>query len=90
MCGAGFMRKPHLYTHMQVENHLNDTIVVNQPRLIVGKCLIFQRCDICSFLLNILDDKVGMGADSHLVTIEELTEGSESKIFIEGIFTQLL
>lgn len=27
------MRKPHLYQHMQASNHLNDTIVVNQPRL---------------------------------------------------------
>ncbi|XP_015175419.1 PREDICTED: zinc finger protein 2 homolog [Polistes dominula] len=32
-CGAGFMRKPLLYTHMQTQGHLNDTIVVNQPRL---------------------------------------------------------
>ncbi|KYN32876.1 hypothetical protein ALC56_12829 [Trachymyrmex septentrionalis] len=29
----GFMRKPLLYAHMQVQGHLNDTIVVNQPRL---------------------------------------------------------
>lgn len=33
VCGAGFMRKPLLYQHMQAQNHLNDTIVVNQPRL---------------------------------------------------------
>lgn len=44
-------------------------------------------CEYLWFSLGILDDKVGMGADSHLVTIEELTEGSESKIFIEGIFS---
>ncbi|GJQ84223.1 hypothetical protein Trydic_g2891 [Trypoxylus dichotomus] len=33
VCGAGFMRKPLLYQHMQTQGHLNDTIVVNQPRL---------------------------------------------------------
>ncbi|XP_046989560.1 zinc finger protein 37-like [Schistocerca americana] len=32
-CGMGFMRKPLLYNHMQSQGHLNDTIVVNQPRL---------------------------------------------------------
>ncbi|XP_014601679.1 PREDICTED: zinc finger protein 2 homolog [Polistes canadensis] len=33
VCGTGFMRKPLLYAHMQAQGHLNDTIVVNQPRL---------------------------------------------------------
>lgn len=33
VCGTGFMRKPLLYAHMQTQGHLNDTIVVNQPRL---------------------------------------------------------
>lgn len=33
VCGMGFMRKPLLYAHMQAQGHLNDTIVVNQPRL---------------------------------------------------------
>ncbi|XP_060535183.1 zinc finger protein 37-like [Cylas formicarius] len=33
VCAAGFMRKPLLYQHMQAQGHLNDTIVVNQPRL---------------------------------------------------------
>ncbi|XP_032667216.1 zinc finger protein 676-like isoform X2 [Odontomachus brunneus] len=33
VCGMGFMRKPLLYAHMQAQDHLNDTIVVNQPRL---------------------------------------------------------
>ncbi|KAL0114616.1 hypothetical protein PUN28_011724 [Cardiocondyla obscurior] len=35
VCGMGFMRKPLLYAHMQIQGHLNDTIVVNQPRLTV-------------------------------------------------------
>ncbi|EZA61757.1 hypothetical protein DMN91_004497 [Ooceraea biroi] len=33
VCGMGFMRKPLLYAHMQTQGHLNDTIIVNQPRL---------------------------------------------------------
>ncbi|XP_066156716.1 zinc finger protein ZFP2-like [Euwallacea fornicatus] len=33
LCGAGFMRKPFLYQHMQSSGHLNDTIVINQPKL---------------------------------------------------------
>lgn len=33
VCGAGFMRKPLLFQHMSSLGHLNDTIVVNQPRL---------------------------------------------------------
>lgn len=33
VCGMGFMRKPLLYAHMQAQNHVNDTIVINQPRI---------------------------------------------------------
>ncbi|CAG9769877.1 unnamed protein product [Ceutorhynchus assimilis] len=33
VCSAGFMRKPHLFQHMRAEGHVNDTIVINQPRL---------------------------------------------------------
>lgn len=33
VCGQGFMRKPLLYSHMNIQGHLNDTIVVNQPRI---------------------------------------------------------
>lgn len=32
-CGQGFMRKPLLIAHMKVQNHENDKIVLNQPRL---------------------------------------------------------
>lgn len=55
VCGAGFMRKPLLYQHMQAQGHLNDTIVVNQPRLttdddqiITVSCCIFLLLHICS------------------------------------------
>lgn len=40
VCGMGFMRKPLLYTHMQTQGHLNDTIVVNQPRLTTDEVII--------------------------------------------------
>uniref|UniRef100_A0A1Q3F616 C2H2-type domain-containing protein n=1 Tax=Culex tarsalis TaxID=7177 RepID=A0A1Q3F616_CULTA len=41
-CGAGFMRKPQLYSHMQQRGHLNDTIVVNQPRITNDDMLEFD------------------------------------------------
>ncbi|XP_011506031.1 PREDICTED: zinc finger protein 502-like isoform X2 [Ceratosolen solmsi marchali] len=43
VCGMGFMRKPLLYTHMQTQGHLNDTIVVNQPRLTTEDDVIIQE-----------------------------------------------
>ncbi|XP_014216859.1 zinc finger protein 436 [Copidosoma floridanum] len=42
ICGAGFMRKPLLYAHMQSQGHLNDTIIVNQPRLTAEEEIILQ------------------------------------------------
>lgn len=65
VCGAGFMRKPLLYQHMQSQGHLNDTIVVNQPRLT-------------------LDDKITLDAESHLVSVEDVVHGNDSKLFIAG------
>ncbi|KAH1002209.1 hypothetical protein HUJ04_008320 [Dendroctonus ponderosae] len=62
-CGVGFMRKPLLFQHMKAFGHLNDTIVVNQPRLT-------------------LDADISMDAESHLVTVEEEEEVTETKIFI--------
>jgi hypothetical protein len=32
----GFMRKPLLYSHMQSQGHVHDTIVVNQPQVPQG------------------------------------------------------
>ncbi|KAF4522569.1 hypothetical protein B566_EDAN012860 [Ephemera danica] len=36
VCGLGFMRKPLLYSHMQSQGHVHDTIVVNQPQVPAG------------------------------------------------------
>lgn len=33
VCGTGYMRKPLLYAHMETANHLNDTIIINQPHI---------------------------------------------------------
>lgn len=33
VCGIGYMRKPLLYAHMETANHLNDTIIINQPHI---------------------------------------------------------
>ncbi|XP_050079635.1 zinc finger protein 623-like [Anopheles maculipalpis] len=41
-CGSGFMRKAQLYTHMQEQGHLNDTIVVNQPRISANDAIEFE------------------------------------------------
>lgn len=41
-CGSGFMRKSQLYSHMQKRGHLNDTIVVNQPRINANDTLEFE------------------------------------------------
>jgi KRAB domain-containing zinc finger protein len=32
----GFMRKPLLYSHMQLQGHVHDTIVVNQTQVPQG------------------------------------------------------
>ncbi|KAF6215355.1 hypothetical protein GE061_010107 [Apolygus lucorum] len=45
VCGVGFMRKPQLYNHMQTQGHINDTIVVNQPRLTTEDELISQETE---------------------------------------------
>ncbi|KAJ8681290.1 hypothetical protein QAD02_017077 [Eretmocerus hayati] len=46
VCGMGFMRKPLLYTHMQTQGHLNDTIVVNQPRLTAEQDLVIENSQV--------------------------------------------
>uniref|UniRef100_A0AAG5DRE9 C2H2-type domain-containing protein n=1 Tax=Anopheles atroparvus TaxID=41427 RepID=A0AAG5DRE9_ANOAO len=41
-CGSGFMRKSQLYAHMQKKGHLNETIVVNQPRISANDTLEYE------------------------------------------------
>lgn len=37
VCHLGFMRKPLLYAHMEAQNHMNDQIIINQPRIPIKK-----------------------------------------------------
>ncbi|XP_063543222.1 zinc finger protein 28 homolog [Cydia strobilella] len=37
VCGAGYMRKRLLYSHMNTQGHLAESIVVNQPRVTVQR-----------------------------------------------------
>ncbi|XP_034934486.1 zinc finger protein 568-like [Chelonus insularis] len=52
VCGMGFMRKPLLYTHMQSQGHLNDTIVVNQPRLTTDEEQVIAIPEDVQLLIN--------------------------------------
>ncbi|XP_055622233.1 zinc finger protein 845-like [Toxorhynchites rutilus septentrionalis] len=56
-CGAGFMRKPQLYSHMLLRGHLNDTIVINQPRITNEDMLEF---DTTTDSIGELDPKDGI------------------------------
>ncbi|XP_058831809.1 zinc finger protein 354B-like isoform X2 [Topomyia yanbarensis] len=69
-CGAGYMRKPQLYTHMQQRSHLNDTIVVNQPRITSEDLLEFDTTT------DSIGDPVELdGKDS--IIFEEMDEGGD-------------
>ncbi|XP_058054974.1 zinc finger protein 502-like [Anopheles bellator] len=48
LCGAGFMRKMQLYAHMQKRGHLNDTIIVNQPRINANDTLEYTHEPVTS------------------------------------------
>ncbi|XP_017770219.1 PREDICTED: zinc finger protein 37-like isoform X2 [Nicrophorus vespilloides] len=76
VCGAGFMRKPLLYQHMQSQGHLNDTIVVNQPRLTTDDDQIIT--------VNANGEmEIVEGDVSRLETIEEESNQQEdSKLYI--------
>ncbi|XP_063390127.1 zinc finger protein 585A-like [Cydia fagiglandana] len=37
VCGAGYMRKRLLYSHMNTQGHLAESIVVNQPRVTIQR-----------------------------------------------------
>lgn len=56
MCGQGFMRKPLLYAHMQSQGHLNDTIVVNQPRLHSEEFTVIPDTDSKLLCINTEND----------------------------------
>ncbi|RZF48649.1 hypothetical protein LSTR_LSTR010739 [Laodelphax striatellus] len=59
VCGMGFMRKPLLYNHMQTQGHLNDTIVVNQPRLTTDDDMITVSQDSAMQEMTFVTDSDG-------------------------------
>ncbi|KAK9882570.1 hypothetical protein WA026_022198 [Henosepilachna vigintioctopunctata] len=90
-CGAGFMRKPLLYQHMEAEGHLNDTIVVNQPRLTTDDDQLVTvnaegEMEIVDASVNTEDSKLYIA--EHILTEEELGDGDEQRpiehIIIDG------
>ncbi|XP_050300785.1 zinc finger protein ZFP2-like isoform X2 [Anthonomus grandis grandis] len=74
VCGAGFMRKPVLYQHMQTQNHMHDTIVVNQPRLTIDEKVTMDS----ERHIVMIDEE---GAESKIL-IEG--EGNDDHIIING------
>lgn len=91
VCGAGFMRKPLLYSHMQSQGHLNDTIVVNQPRLSNDDDPVVTvneegEMEIMDPSVNPEDSKLYIA--EHILTEEELAdreeEGHIEHIIIDG------
>ncbi|KAL3284738.1 hypothetical protein HHI36_018883 [Cryptolaemus montrouzieri] len=91
VCGAGFMRKPLLYQHMQSRGHLNDTIVVNQPRLTTDDDQLVTvneegEMEIVDSNVNPEDSKLYIA--EHILTEEELAEEEERNpiehIIIDG------
>lgn len=84
VCGAGFMRKPLLYNHMQTQGHLNDTIVVNQPRLTTDDDVLVTAPNTAEGMeMTLITDSEGntklLPAD-HVVS--ELEAGSDTKMYI--------
>lgn len=74
VCHQGFMRKPLLYAHMESQNHMNDQIIINQPRIpikkdgknieIIEECIDNDDGDIVYLNLNeqYIDDEFGVSA----------------------------
>ncbi|KAJ8925134.1 hypothetical protein NQ315_001316 [Exocentrus adspersus] len=79
VCGAGFMRKPLLYQHMQAQGHLNDTIVVNQPRLTTDDDQLVTVNSAGE--MEIVDAAAAAAADSKLYIQDQ--DGTEH-IIIDG------
>ncbi|XP_044766227.1 zinc finger protein 616-like isoform X2 [Coccinella septempunctata] len=91
VCGTGFMRKPLLYQHMQAQGHLNDTIVVNQPRLTTDDDQLVTvneegEMEIVDPSVNPEDSKLYIA--EHILAEEELVEREEDghieHIIIDG------
>lgn len=85
VCGMGFMRKPLLYNHMEAQGHMNDTIVVNQPRLTPSDTTIMTAQDTATGVeMTIVTDADGnhklVPADQ-VAEFQEMSE-DERRVFI--------
>lgn len=73
-CGMGFMRKPLLYNHMQTQGHLNDTIVVNQPRLTNDEELVTENTDLLPETTEV-----------EMTIVDGQQQDHETKVYIAGL-----
>ncbi|XP_060867165.1 zinc finger protein 234-like [Metopolophium dirhodum] len=82
VCGAGFMRKPLLYNHMTQAGHLNDTIVVNQPRLASSPVTIQEIQEDIQMPVTDTEMELAMVVDSegNQTELRDMTE-EERKLF---------
>ncbi|KAG5892928.1 hypothetical protein JTB14_006242 [Gonioctena quinquepunctata] len=96
VCGAGFMRKPLLYQHMQAQGHLNDTIVVNQPRLTTdddqlvtvnsqGEMEIVDATQDSKFYIHDPDGNEHIIIDGQQISFTEVASDEENEEVIEEI-----
>ncbi|KAK6623736.1 hypothetical protein RUM43_009589 [Polyplax serrata] len=91
VCGMGFMRKPLLYNHMQQAGHINDTIVVNQPRLTTEDDQLIVADRDVDIEMTIVDDngiaQEGIMEEKPKLYLTELNEhvviqGNEKTLFM--------
>ncbi|XP_058129521.1 zinc finger protein 436-like [Anopheles ziemanni] len=71
-CGSGFMRKSQLYTHMQKKGHLNETIVINQPRITTS-----HEYESESVHEPVVGDQQNPGGSYEEEDAEDMTESAE-------------
>ncbi|XP_063216034.1 zinc finger protein 431-like [Bacillus rossius redtenbacheri] len=90
VCGTGFMRKPLLYNHMQSQGHMNDTIVVNQPRLTNEDDVLTAGDDAGEVEMTIVEGSAGHDTDTKLYIAELkehvlIQEGEEEHVYSEKL-----
>ncbi|KAL1124538.1 hypothetical protein AAG570_001164 [Ranatra chinensis] len=83
VCGMGFMRKPQLYNHMQTQGHVNDTIVVNQPRLTTDDELIVPHGDEVE--MAIITDAHGNQKFVHADQVLDQDADNDTKMYLSEL-----
>lgn len=80
VCGMGFMRKPQLYNHMQTQGHVNDTIVVNQPRLTTDEDFINPQNEDVQIL-----DGAGKWSQDASLDANDVDGAQDTKMYISEL-----